>query len=164
LVNAAVIVDPCANQIIASARDEIFSWDTCLNGNSNRELLLHQDEASGSHDAANRFLSSNLQLNGSHNDCHPSYKGVSCLNPWQWSQQHLSSSSSSFWHPLRHAAMVAIEYSAARDRNLFPDVGRTAETSAQVNPVENSTAESPHKKHKTDPIKVSLSCLFNGNS
>ncbi|XP_039161250.1 tRNA-specific adenosine deaminase TAD3-like [Eucalyptus grandis] len=26
------------------------------------------------------------------------------------------------WHPLRHAAMVAIESSAARDRRLFPDV------------------------------------------
>ncbi|KAJ8430432.1 hypothetical protein Cgig2_025859 [Carnegiea gigantea] len=154
LVNAAVIVDPCANQIIASARDEIFSWDICSNGNSNRGLLLHQDGVSGSHDTANGFLSSNLLLNGSRDDCQPSYKGVSCLNPWQWSQQHLSSSSSSFWHPLRHAAMVAIEYSAARDRHLFPDVGRTDEKSVQVNPMENSTAESPLKKHKTDLIKV----------
>lgn len=154
LVNAGVIVDPCANQIIASARDEIFSLDICSNGNSNRELLLHQDGVSGSHDTANGFLSSNLLLNGSHNDCQPSYKGVSCLNPWQWSQQHLSSSGSSFWHPLRHAAMVAIEYSAARDQHLFPDVRRTDEKSVQVNPMENSTAESPLKKHKTDLIKV----------
>ena len=59
--------------------------------------------------------------------------------------------------------MVAIEHSAARDRHLFPDVGRIDGKSVQVNPMENSTAESPLKKHKTDLMKVSLCCLFNGN-
>ncbi|KAL8225827.1 hypothetical protein R6Q57_018384 [Mikania cordata] len=44
------------------------------------------------------------------------YDGVSCLNPWGWSNQKSCDS----WHPLRHASIVAIEGSSTRDRNLFP--------------------------------------------
>lgn len=154
LVNAAVIVDPTVNQIIASAHDEISSWDIYLNRNSNEEHLLHQDKVSTSHDIASGFSPSKLPSNGSPNDFQPSFEGVSCLNPWQWSQQHQSSSSSSFWHPLRHAAMVAIEYSAARDRHLFPCVEHTGEKSIEGDPMENCTVESPVKKQKTGPTKV----------
>ncbi|CAN1855240.1 tRNA-specific adenosine deaminase TAD3 [Linum perenne] len=100
IINAAVIVDPSSEQIIASACDE-----TNKNGIGGR---CHEEPSSPSY------------CNGSNGT---SKEGrfciaASCLNPWQWSQT--TTSNSCDWHPLRHAALVAIESSADRDRRLFP--------------------------------------------
>ncbi|KAA8544564.1 hypothetical protein F0562_022576 [Nyssa sinensis] len=70
------------------------------------------------------------------------------------------------WHPLRHAAIVAIEYSAARDRRLFPVVGHIGDNSIQVNSVQSSATGSPAKRQKTDLKNVKydekLDCHTNG--
>ncbi|XP_057250854.1 tRNA-specific adenosine deaminase TAD3 isoform X2 [Beta vulgaris subsp. vulgaris] len=128
LVNAAVIVDPSLNQIITSASDEISSWNMHFHGNE--ALSLDADEASISHDAANVSPLLDLNLIGLPSDSKTSCSRISCLNPWQWS---LSSSTSCFLHPLRHAAMVAIEHSAAKDIRLYP-VGEADEKSVQLDP------------------------------
>lgn len=144
LVNAAVIVDPSLNQIITSASDEISSWNMHFHGNE--ALSLDADEASISHDAANVSPLLDLNLIGLPSDSKTSCSRISCLNPWQWS---LSSSTSCFLHPLRHAAMVAIEHSAAKDIRLYP-VGEADEKSVQLDP--NATP----KRRKT--ILANVSC------
>ncbi|KAJ9562102.1 hypothetical protein OSB04_007262 [Centaurea solstitialis] len=103
MVNAAIIVDPSTNQVIASARDQVHSCSCSINHACRTQ----------NHD--------NMLLNSSATEPELSYGGVSCLNPWQWSNQNSCS-----WHPLRHAAIVAIEHSAARDRRLFPGGGGAA--------------------------------------
>ncbi|XP_021755161.1 probable inactive tRNA-specific adenosine deaminase-like protein 3 [Chenopodium quinoa] len=147
-VNAAVIVDPSSNQVITSACDEISSWNMRLDGHEAQSLDV--DEASTSHTYANGSSS----LNGSFNVSKTSCSSISCLNPWQWTQQNLSSSRSCFWHPLRHAAMVAIEYSAARDRRLFPTIGEANEESVQLSPNVTSAVGLPVKRQKTNLANV----------
>uniref|UniRef100_A0A803MZT7 CMP/dCMP-type deaminase domain-containing protein n=1 Tax=Chenopodium quinoa TaxID=63459 RepID=A0A803MZT7_CHEQI len=100
-VNSAVIVDPFSNQVITSACDEISSWNMRLDGHEAHSLDVV--EASTSHTYANGSSS----LNGSFNVSKTSCSSISCLNPWHWTQQNLSSSRSCFWHPLRHASMLS---------------------------------------------------------
>ncbi|KAH9778498.1 tRNA-specific adenosine deaminase TAD3 [Citrus sinensis] len=122
IVNAAVIVDPSIKQEIASACDQICCCSISTEKNS-LESCSEQPEV----------LSSDLFSNGESNhtslppndfpsETRKSYSGVSCLNPWQWAQEN-SHTTSCYWHPLRHAAMAAIQSSAARDRLLFPGMG-----------------------------------------
>lgn len=146
-VNAAVIVDPSLNQIITSACDEIFSWNMRLDGNEAH--LLDADEAATSHDVVNRSSLLKFNLNDLPNDHNTSCSTISCLNPWQWSQQHLSSSRSCFWHPLRHAAMVAIDNAAVRDRRMFPVTGEDNEKSVQFDTNVVSAVGFPAKRQKT---------------
>ncbi|XP_056693297.1 tRNA-specific adenosine deaminase TAD3 isoform X2 [Spinacia oleracea] len=153
-VNAAVIVDPSLNKIITSACDEISSWNMHLDGHESHSLDVV--EATTSHDDANGCALLKSNLNGSFNVPKSSSSRISCLNPWQWSHQHLSSSSSCFWHPLRHAAMVAIEYAAARDRRLFPTMEESDEKYVPLDP--NVTSASavglPAKRQKTKLANV----------
>ncbi|KAL2892035.1 tRNA-specific adenosine deaminase TAD3 [Bienertia sinuspersici] len=146
LVNAAVIVDPSVNQIITSACDEISSWNVNLDDNEVRSLGTN--EASISHSVANGSSSSMFNLDGSPDDPQASCSRISCLNPWQLPPP--SSSTSCFWHPLRHAAMVAIEYSASRDRRLYPSMGETDERSIQLDSNGTSTVGFPAKRQKTN--------------
>lgn len=146
-VNAAVIVDPSLNQIITSACDEIFSWNMRLDGNEAH--LLDADEAATSHDVVNKSSLLKFNLNDLPNDHNTSCSTISCLNPWQWSQQHLSSSRSCFWHPLRHAAMVAIDNAAVRDRRMFPVMGEDNEKSVQFDTNVVSAVGFPAKRQKT---------------
>lgn len=124
---------------------------------------LDTDDASTSHGDANGSLSVN-HLNGSFSIPKVPCSRISCLNPWQWSQQHLSSSGSCFWHPLRHAAMVAIEYAAARDRNLFPTMGEADEKSVQLDPNAPSAAGLPANRQKINLANVSYCVLLPRNS
>lgn len=123
IVNAAMIVDPLVGQIIASACDEVCSWHTGTSKAKTETCDFKQLEGFTSHVDANitakdiTFLS-----NGSANNLQQCYKAVSCLNPWWFAQQSFHSSPC-YCHPLRHAAIVAIEASAARDRHLFPGSG-----------------------------------------
>ncbi|TYH72737.1 hypothetical protein ES332_D05G275700v1 [Gossypium tomentosum] len=123
IVNAAMIVDPLVGQIIASACDEVCSWHTGTSKAKTETCDFKQLEGFTSHVDANitakyiTFLS-----NGSANNLQQCYKAVSCLNPWWFAQQSFHSSPC-YCHPLRHASIVAIEASAARDRHLFPGFG-----------------------------------------
>ncbi|GLT57597.1 hypothetical protein SLA2020_305580 [Shorea laevis] len=126
IVNAAVIVDPSAKQIIASACDQVSMWcnppsETSIersNFKQSEVVTLHADSNGVARDVT---LSSNgLSIN------QQSFATISCLNPWEWPQQLLNTSSC-YWHPLRHAAIVAIEASAARDRHLFPGLGNNGD-------------------------------------
>uniref|UniRef100_A0A804L5G2 CMP/dCMP-type deaminase domain-containing protein n=1 Tax=Musa acuminata subsp. malaccensis TaxID=214687 RepID=A0A804L5G2_MUSAM len=101
VLNAAIIVDPISRQVIASANDQTCPWPT-------------------TYETSARYNCNDSDV------C----AGVSCLNPWGWTAQKQSSQSSSMkseskhtWHPLRHAALVAIENAAERDRQLFPGPG-----------------------------------------
>ncbi|KAK9054029.1 hypothetical protein SSX86_025105 [Deinandra increscens subsp. villosa] len=129
MVNAAVIVDPSTNEVIARACDQVYSCSCPIN-----------HEVTKTHD--------NMLLNSSATE-EPKllYDGVSCLNPWGWSNQKSCDS----WHPLRHAAIVAIEDSATRDRNLFPG-GR--HDLADIDHVQPALTYPSSKKQKTKSMHV----------
>lgn len=137
VVNAAVIVDPSINQVIATACDDICSWHAYPNGNSSEKDTVNHNysEAFTSDYFLNGCSSKKLQSIYSDNDQIHLCTDVQCLNPWQWSQRSLSTSNSCYWHPLQHAAMVAIEKSAARDRTLFPGTGCIDENLIQADPL-----------------------------
>ncbi|KAF3956526.1 hypothetical protein CMV_018356 [Castanea mollissima] len=125
VTNAAVIVDPSVKQVIASARDEICSWNIPTN---NQTSSFKQPDTWNS---INYVL---VPL---------------VLYPWRWSEQELYMPKSSCWHPLRHAAIVVIESSAARDRQLFPDLGENEHKSFELDHVHSSTS-SPAKRQKVN--------------
>jgi len=84
-----------------------------------------------------------------------SYTGVACLYPWQWAEQQSHSQSSYYFHPLRHAAIVAIESSATRDRRLFPNNEGSREKYLELD-LESPSTSSPLKRQKTVSATVSL--------
>lgn len=134
--NAAVIVDPGTKQIIASARDQVNSWHPRPSEASNGVAI-------------DVTVSSNVE------SCNQQpFATVSCLNPWQWPQQ--LSHSSPFWHPLRHAAMVAIEESAARDRLLFPSSENSEDKADEFNSDQYNS--SPAKRPRTIEPGVLFEC------
>ncbi|KAI9200316.1 hypothetical protein LWI28_005849 [Acer negundo] len=150
IVNAAVIVDPSVNQIIASACDQ-----TCSLYSSKAESCVQnctkQPEVYGSrHDSSVVADHVDVSSNGSHDEPKQRHIGASCLNPWQLAQQKLQTTSSS-WHPLWHASIIAIESSAARDRRLFPGLGQDGDKSNGVDSIQSSsTSTTPTKRQKTD--------------
>ncbi|XP_031482031.1 tRNA-specific adenosine deaminase TAD3 isoform X2 [Nymphaea colorata] len=130
VVNAAVIVDPLVRQVIACARDQTCSMPVlstkCTSEQTTRSQVMMGDQHSQSNKMDSGMIKlSSCDLNGEALPC----AAASCLNPWGWvseqEQAHAPNSSEklefhSSWHPLRHAAIVAIELAAARDRDLFP--------------------------------------------
>lgn len=127
VVNAAVIVDPSVKQIIASACDHHISSKNASTSDANGEIDFEKRlESIGSHlDSNGATIHGTLPSSASLKTLKQSCFDVSCLYPWRWvDQQSQYSSNSCCRHPLRHAAIAAIESSAARDRRLFP----TAET------------------------------------
>ncbi|XVE70298.1 hypothetical protein DITRI_Ditri10aG0061100 [Diplodiscus trichospermus] len=156
VVNAAVIVDPSVRQIIASACDEVLSPHTRTNKAESETCCLKQFEEFTSHADANSIARDiTLLSNGSSNNLQQCYFAVSCLNPWQWAQQ-LMHTSPCCWHPLRHAAIVAIETSAARDRHLFPGSWHN-EKSDEVDCTHFSPSGSPAKR-----LRINLANVKNG--
>ncbi|CAI9103838.1 OLC1v1002411C2 [Oldenlandia corymbosa var. corymbosa] len=147
VVNAAVIVDPSTKQVISSACDQVFSWTTAesninieKNGlDPNTSLNCPGTFESKEH---TKLPSSASSDPGSFSNC------VSCLHPWRWAEQEFGESSES-WHPLRHAAMVAIEYSANQDRLLFPNDGHSGAEIILEECVSFPSTESPSKRQKT---------------
>lgn len=153
IVNAAVIVDPSIKQEIASACDQICCCSISTEKNS-LESCSEQPEV----------LSSDLFSNGESNhtslppndfpsETRKSYSGVSCLNPWQWAQEN-SHTTSCYWHPLRHAAIAAIQSSAARDRLLFPGMGHEGDKPNGVHNIQPTSIGTPAKRQKTDLANV----------
>lgn len=143
MVNAAVIVDPSTNQVIGRACDQVHSCSCSINHEVTTSASLAY--RTQNHD--------NMLLNSSATEPELLYHGVSCLNPWQWSNQNSCGSSCS-WHPLRHAAIVAIEHSAARDRRLFPGVGHAADDLAETDLLQPDLTSPSSKKQKTKSMHV----------
>ncbi|KAL3747263.1 hypothetical protein ACJRO7_016098 [Eucalyptus globulus] len=117
VVNAAAIVDPLSNQAIAGACDEVCSRQT-----PKTEVGAECSSSTKSSAEMTRWTKHESCLQRCSSGGAEQVKtSISCLYPRWWVDEQ-TGRSSSFWHPLRHAAMVAIESSAARDRRLFPDV------------------------------------------
>jgi tRNA-specific adenosine deaminase 3 len=89
---------------------------------------------------------------------------VSCTNPWGWTKQktiglkQLPCQGCFAWHPLQHAAMVAIEKAAERDRMLFTS-SSTITKPMSIGHMENDFGKEPAKRLKTYS-GVSLSRIF----
>ncbi|KAM3247968.1 hypothetical protein P3L10_009736 [Capsicum annuum] len=113
VVNAAVIVDPSTKQVISSACDQVISSVSLENEVNKEGSFSNNLEDLKASNLENQQMS---LLDGSIGDSKHLTNNVACVHPWQWAMQ-----SSGSWHPLWHAAIVAIEHSAARDLQLFPD-------------------------------------------
>ncbi|XP_010427959.1 PREDICTED: probable inactive tRNA-specific adenosine deaminase-like protein 3 [Camelina sativa] len=129
LVNAAVIVDPSVRRIIASETDQVYASS---GDNTSTETSPFKETG-------------DICLNDTLEKQNGSLSAVACLNPWNWSLQPHDTEKCSLWHPLRHASMVSIESSSARDRHLFPN---SSEIFGQDH-VHPSNMDSPAKKQKT---------------
>ncbi|XP_024012079.1 probable inactive tRNA-specific adenosine deaminase-like protein 3 isoform X2 [Eutrema salsugineum] len=140
IVNAAVIVDPSVRRIIASETDQVYPSSTPRDMTTTETSPFNE---TGDDRVTN--ASSQIFLNGIIEKLNGSLSDVACLNPWQWCLQPHETEKCSQWHPLRHASIVAIESSSARDRYLFPN---SAE-SVSPDHVLPSDADIPAKKQKT---------------
>ncbi|KAL0323640.1 UNVERIFIED_CONTAM: tRNA-specific adenosine deaminase TAD3 [Sesamum angustifolium] len=145
VVNAAVIVDPSTRQVVASSCDQVLSCYAPRENTSKGSCSSNQAEGSSEFDATKLEKDPILTVKAS-NEAKQSYKDVCCLHPWGWLEQQSQVGPDS-WHPLRHAAIVAIENSAARDRLLFPVSGQSPDFSQEDYKV-FSPADSPLKRQK----------------
>ncbi|KAI3994726.1 hypothetical protein MKX01_002342, partial [Papaver californicum] len=112
-------------QVIASANDQTCQSSTSKVNNTSFECgSVEQNDIATSHQsdadvvAIKETLFSNYSLAVAENE--ESYNGVSCLYPWNWTEQNYVAGNAYSWHPLQHAALVAIEHASSRDRRLFP--------------------------------------------
>ncbi|KAM2797316.1 hypothetical protein COP1_002398 [Malus domestica] len=155
-VNAAVIVDPSVKQVIAKACDQ-----TCSCYNPKNEITLETScseklETSVCHGISGGALNCKEHSNGFPAKSEQLYTGVSCLCPWGWAEQE-SDMSLRYCHPLRHASIVAIESSAARDRLLFPSSGKTQDNkSFEMDHMQSCSAASPAKRQKTNSTNIQV--------
>lgn len=167
VVNAAVIVDPSCRQIIASACDKTCPRSTLTNEMDSKDVSCIEQEANTAsiHSGADGLASSEEHLfpNFSPDLCSDLYAGVSCLNPWGWAEQRPYHQHSEHqcgnnypWHPLKHAALVAIEKAAERDRQLFPSVGSSKNLSNSDDGLKFASDSSPAKRQRTQLLKVSF--------
>ncbi|KAK9110890.1 hypothetical protein Scep_018409 [Stephania cephalantha] len=145
VVNAAIIVDPSVRQVIASACDQTCSSHAPTENNNLETDCKESGIASSKCQVVEtrETLASNRDYEQTE-----SLSGVSCLYPWTWSERHRHNGNSYSWHPLRHAALVAIEYAAARDRRLFPGSEHAHGQSIEGGHVPPSPKSSPAKKPK----------------
>ncbi|CAK9151913.1 unnamed protein product [Ilex paraguariensis] len=149
VVNAAVIVDPATKQVIASACDQVLSSNTSVNETSAETGCFEHPEATPYCPIANGVDNHVSSLsNCSSDNLEQLSSDVSCLHPGRWVEQELRPSSC-FWHPLRHAAIVAIENSAARDMCLFPASGHVEHKVIQAHSMQFSKTSPPLKRHRT---------------
>lgn len=150
--NAAIIVDPSSKKIIAKATEQTHLHDTFEEENKLAEVkanftgsLNESTEKDG-----NVFLSSSYL-----SKCNGLNMEVSCMNPWGWTKQRTTGQKPSSckgyfaWHPLHHAAMVAIENAAERDRMLFSS-STTITKPIPNDHMENYPDNEPAKRLKTD--------------
>lgn len=155
--NAAIIVDPSSMQIISKATDQTHQRDTCLKGN--KCAIVNGDNVCSFPEAIEDKVSTSLP--SSSRFCNGLDREVSCINPFGWMKQRsteqktLSSEGGFLWHPLWHAAVVAIENAAERDRMMFP-TSTSSTTEPKLNgDVENCSDDEPAKRLKI-VAKVSL--------
>lgn len=145
-------MNPSTKQAIASACDEVLSWNrnTAINKRSEEETNCSEQLLEAS---TNSIVDQVKTHRNSVSNC--STQGVSCLHPWWWAEQQLGTSSS-FWHPLRHAAIVAIEHSATRDRLLFPASVQNREKLMPEVCVQSPSTGPPSKRQKSNLTNVSF--------
>lgn len=154
-------MDPSAKQVISSARDEVFARNSCKDHCSTDSSCIKKPEFPCFHPISESLAPSDpSHLNGSSNQLKQTHREVACLNPWRWAERQSLSQGLHNWHPLRHAAIVAIESSAARDRFLFPSAGNIEEKYLQLDHEKSSRISSPAKRQRTVPEIVSDSLLF----
>ncbi|XP_020592632.1 probable inactive tRNA-specific adenosine deaminase-like protein 3, partial [Phalaenopsis equestris] len=153
VVNAAVIVDPLAGEIIATGNDQTFSGlptiDTISNYVNGSEQL---SSTSSFHPSGNSFGSIPDDSKSKLLPC--GLNSVSCIYPWRWGEvrpdnQKEKSQGNFSSHPLRHATMVSIENAAARDRQLFPCL-----ESQKDLPLQNGGACDCSDKHPSKRQKI----------
>ncbi|KAM1120600.1 hypothetical protein ACFX19_002420 [Malus domestica] len=154
-VNAAVIVDPSVKQVIAKACDQTCSCYTPKNEITLETSCSEKLETSVCHGISGGALSCKEHSNGFPAKSEQLYTGVSCLCPWGWAEQE-SDMSLRYCHPLRHASIVAIESSAARDRLLFPSSGKTQDKSFEMDHMQSCSAASPAKRQKTNSTNIQV--------
>ncbi|KAI3909939.1 hypothetical protein MKW98_012993 [Papaver atlanticum] len=172
VVNAAVIVDPSTRQVIARANDQTCQPSTSTVSNTSSECgSVEQNGIAASHqsDADAVAIKETQFSNSSHAvaENKESYTAVSCLYPWNWTEQNSIAGNAYSWHPLQHAALVAIEHASSRDRHLFPGpVDPEDQSINQVDHTISSPNSSPAKRQKFDftkDVKVLKACC-NGDS
>lgn len=155
VVNAAIIVDPVSSQVIASACDQICHWHSPPAKTSAEPSCCGQQGAISCKSNVNGELNcDSLLQNGSSNYLEQRDAQVSCLSPGSWVDKCSHVSNSDSWHPLQHAAMVAIESSAERDRRLFPSLVDDKDKVLEID-CEKNSAGSPAKRQKKEVAKVS---------
>lgn len=135
VVNAAVIVDPSVKQVIASACDHHISSENASSSNANGETSFENwlKSISSHFDSSGSIIHGTLPSSSLLKTLKQSCSDVSCMYPLRWVNQPLiHSSTSCCWHPLRHAAIAAIESSASRDRHLFPTLETMGDKSVEV--------------------------------
>ncbi|KAF9597402.1 hypothetical protein IFM89_017748 [Coptis chinensis] len=154
VTNAAVIVDPSVRKIISSGSDQTHSWLGPTNNTSLETRYTKQLEiiTSSQCDANGAAIIDPLLSNSACDGRKHLYTGVSCLYPWKWTEQPLDNGNACFFHPLRHAAFVAIENAAARDKHLYPGLGHFQDHSFEVDHL-SSSMSLPAKKQKIDLAK-----------
>lgn len=160
VANAAVIVDPSLGQIISTASDQTQHWHIPASGTSMETNLSEQPDVTIFHqsDANGAASTKTLLFNGACDGRKRSYSGVSCLHPWKWTDPQLYTRNSHSFHPLRHAALVAIEFAAARDRHLYPGPGNIHDHCFQVDH-SSSVTSVPAKKQKIEISQVRYSSV-----
>ncbi|KAI3972046.1 hypothetical protein MKW92_022354 [Papaver armeniacum] len=85
------------------------------------------------------------------------YAGVSCLYPWNWTEQNSIAAGNidSSWHPLRHAALVAIEHASSRDKRLY-SAGSEGFEDQSIDQVDGTMP----KRRKVDLVKDEKPCTM----
>ncbi|KAG0485633.1 hypothetical protein HPP92_009712 [Vanilla planifolia] len=146
VVNAAVIIDPSNEQIVATANDQTFNGFATFEQSSS--TVFHPETiknhlGNSAECSELKFLQHDLS-------------SVSCLYPWHWIKQQLDCNNSeekceqsSLCHPLRHAVLVAIENASARDRQLYPWVESQKNLSPLSDYICRSLESLPSKRQKT---------------
>ncbi|PIA53542.1 hypothetical protein AQUCO_00900252v1 [Aquilegia coerulea] len=154
LENAAVIVDPSVRQIISSASDQTHSWHSLIDTTSMETGCIKQPAVftCSQPDANAAAVRDTLLSDGVSDENKRSYTGVSCLYPRKWMEHQQNTGNTCYFHPLRHAALVAVELAAARDKHLFPGSGNMLDCSFQENRL-TSSMNSPAKKQKLNLSK-----------
>ncbi|XP_068653383.1 tRNA-specific adenosine deaminase TAD3 [Aristolochia californica] len=161
VVNAALIVDPSNRHVIASACDQTSLSPAMRNKSKmGSGSYTEQVEKAKIHfDVNEAEINENVCLNCCNGEPLPLDSAVACLYPWYWTQyqlcENLVSSSGSIypWHPLRHAAVVAIETAAARDRDLFPNLEVPKSQFNEIDQVKSPRLTSPAKRQKINGLK-----------
>lgn len=140
--------------MVASARDQIYNFCP-TNRRSSEADSVRQNEAksTSSHPNINGGKSNEyFHTDGSIAREKKVIKHIACLYPWEWEEQ-CRTSNFCLQNPLWHAAIVAIDLSAIRDRCLFPSSEHHEGT---VDSNRSMIAGSPAKRQKTGFTKVSF--------
>lgn len=148
-----------SKQVIAYGSDQTFSLPSTIISSCShigQEPTNSSSQPGGNSPPNNGYLVSKLTPNKHKQP----YHRVSCLHPWGWTELNPydpkppeKCDSDYAWHPLRHAALVAIENAAARDRSLFPNPASSIKHSTSMDNLLQPD-DIPSKRLKTNTPEV----------